>query len=158
MAVEPTEPTRMTGKRPWYADRKEAIARMAKARAAKGKGTRVTKPRSSFISYPGNGNTPAARRFRDLLKGFVSDMGLTEKELTPTQKMQLRHAALIAVQIETLQAKLANGEHLGSKPTRNQIALQNSLDRKLWCLGIGKRRRQDFEVDALDYAEKDDLA
>jgi hypothetical protein len=69
-------------------------------------------------------------------------MGAVDEDLSDTQKMQVRHAALLAVQIEELQTKLANGQPMGSKPMANLIKLQNSLARQLWQLGLGKRRRK----------------
>jgi hypothetical protein len=79
------------------------------------------------------------RRFVDVALGLVRDLGLADSDLTNSLKLKIRSAALTVCNIEVLQAKLARGEQADLLALTR---MQNSLDRKLWGLGIGQRRRQ----------------
>jgi hypothetical protein len=110
------------------------------------------KASNSIFSFPGNGRSAGARRFRDLLVGMLRDLGLTESQLADSLKMQLRSAALTAVQIEGLQARAMKGEAID---VWSLVRQQNLLNRMLWQIGLGRRRRTTLTPEApLDYAAR----
>jgi hypothetical protein len=56
------------------------------------------KTSNSIYLLPGvDGRSAIARRFRDLIRGWLDELALTERDLTNTQRLQLRHTALLAV-------------------------------------------------------------
>jgi hypothetical protein len=60
----------------------------------------VAKTSNSIFLLPCvDGHSPTARRFRDLIRGWLDDLGLAERDLTNTQRLQLKHAALLAVRL-----------------------------------------------------------
>ena len=93
------------------------------------------------------------RRFVDVALGLVRDLALADADLTAALKLKIRSAALTVCNIELLQAKLARNEQVDLLALTR---MQNTLDRKLWGLGIGPRRRPDLgqTEDPLDYAAR----
>jgi hypothetical protein len=81
------------------------------------------------------------RRFVDVALGLVRDLALADADLTAALKLKIRSAALTVCNIELLQAKLARNEQIDLLALTR---MQNTLDRKLWGVGIGPRRRQDL--------------
>lgn len=124
-----------------HVERARTDARKLKAKAS-----------NSIFAFPGNGRTAAARRYRDLVAGMLKDLAVAEQDLGDSAKLQLRNTALLAVTIEQAQADAMRG-----KPV-DMIWLLRAhgvLGRKLWALGLGKRRRKTLTPeDALDVAQR----
>jgi hypothetical protein len=59
----------------------------------------------------GNWNSPWQRRYRDLMAGHISDLG-GQDQLSVAQLSLCRRAAALEVELERLEAKLANGEEV----------------------------------------------
>jgi hypothetical protein len=84
-----------------------------------------------------DGRSSVARRYRDVVRGLLADMGADEDQLTATAKVQVRTPGLLAIQVERLQHRALSGETIdGLDLTRKQ----NTLNRLLWALGIGRRK------------------
>jgi hypothetical protein len=111
---------------------------------------------NNLFHLPGfHGKSEVGRRYRDLVRGFLADMGLDEAaDLADTLKLQIRNTAMLALNAERLQARAAQGEAVDLLAL---IRMQNSLARALnnmWALSVGKRKGQTFTPDdALDYAK-----
>ena len=82
-----------------------------------------------------DGRSALARRYRDLVATFTSDMGGDPSE---SQKQLIRRAASLSVWCEAVEVKLANGEEveIGSLTTA-----ANSLRRILQDIGLERRTR-----------------
>ncbi len=122
------------------ADLYRPLSRRATARA------RIT---NHIDMLPGiNGNAPAARRFRDLVGDFVSDLG--GLELCSTIKLGLiRRLAAVTVQVELLEADVING-----KPVEAHVLCQlaSTALRLSQRLGLERVAREVRPPDPLDYA------
>jgi hypothetical protein len=84
-----------------------------------------------------DGRSAEARRYRDLVEGFVADFGSQkpgERELA-----LIRQAAALTVQTEALQVKIVRGEDLDLEQLTR---LTNVLTRTLKELGLRKRRAE----------------
>jgi hypothetical protein len=126
------------------------IERPAKPRPS----TLNTKACNDWLALDGVDNrTGFARRFRDLAVRLVRDLGLDDLDAVGDSiKLQIRSAALLAVQVEQLQAQTARGDDVDLSLL---VKMQNSLARSLWALGLGKRKRQDLTpADALQAAAR----
>jgi hypothetical protein len=97
---------------------------------------------NDLFTLPGHdGRSATARRYRDVVRGMLRDLGRDQHELPNAAKLQVRIAASTAVQIEHAQAHALHGQPVDQF---NLIRMQNTLSRMLWALGLGKRRRQDL--------------
>jgi hypothetical protein len=109
------------------------------------------KASNSIFAFPGRGTSTPARRFRDLVAGMLADLGVAEGDLAESTKLQIRNAALTAVQVELAQAEAMSGKAVD---TLALIRMQNTLARALWMLGLSKRRRSTLEPgDPISYAK-----
>jgi hypothetical protein len=109
------------------------------------------KASNSIFAFPGNGRTSAARRYRDLIVGWLNEIGVTEAKLSDGAKLQLRTCAMLAVQLEQDQARALNGAEIDPLQIVRQA---NLLNRMLWALNLTPRKRQDLgPTDPLDYAD-----
>jgi acetolactate synthase small subunit len=82
-----------------------------------------------------DGRSAIARRYRDLVEGFVADFGSQkpgERELA-----LIRQAAALTVQTEVLQVKIVRAEDIDLEQLTR---LTNVLTRTLKELGLQKRR------------------
>lgn len=82
-----------------------------------------------------DGRSALARRYRDLVATFTSDMGGDPSE---SQKQLIRRAASLSVWCEAVEVRLANGEEvdIGSLTTT-----ANSLRRILQDIGLDRRTK-----------------
>lgn len=82
-----------------------------------------------------DGRSALARRYRDLVATFTSDMGGDPSE---SQKQLIRRAASLSVWCEAVEVRLANGEDvdIGTLTTA-----ANSLRRILQDIGLERRTR-----------------
>ena len=71
--------------------------------------TRSAVSNGSRILEGVDGRSPGARRFKDLVAAFVSDLG-GDSHLNAAQRVTLRNAAAISLRLEQLQAAIARGE------------------------------------------------
>jgi hypothetical protein len=98
---------------------------------------------NDLLVLPGcDGRSARARRYRDIVRGLLEDLGVTEADLTATQRVQVRRAATLAVDIE-------QGE--GTLPRDEPIRMEGHLERKLWALGLSRRKRPDLGPDLTRY-------
>jgi hypothetical protein len=110
------------------------------------------KATNSIFAFPGNGRTSAARRYRDLVVGWLGELGVTEDKLSDGAKLQLRTCAMLAVQLEQDQARALKGEEIDPLQIVRQA---NLINRLLWTLGLVPRKRADLgPTDPLHYAEQ----
>jgi len=122
-------------------------------------GVQVARPSPSHRSKTDNdlfnlpagidGRSSTARRFKDVLRGFVAELGGQDK-LDATRRLQVRNAAMLAVKVEQLtEASLTCNV--------DQLALvrqTNNLRRMLRDLGIAVSRPRRAAPDPLSYARK----
>lgn len=82
-----------------------------------------------------DGRSALARRYRDLVATFTSDMGGDPSE---AEKQLIRRAASLSVWCEAVEVRLANGEEvdIGTLTTA-----ANSLRRILQDIGLDRRQR-----------------
>lgn len=110
----------------------------ATARAAVSNGTRILNGV--------DGRSAIARRYRDLVAALADELG-GEAGLNEPQRIMVRQAAGLAVQAETLQATIVNGEGVDLEEL---VRVGNVLTRALKMLGIRSRAR-DSEPDLAAY-------
>jgi hypothetical protein len=79
-----------------------------------------------------NGNSRPARRFREIATALARDLG-GEAALGEAAKLQVRHAAAVAVQLEGLQEQIIRGEAIDLEQLTR---LANVHSRALKDLGI----------------------
>ena len=106
---------------------------------------------NDLFATPGlDGRCRAARRFKDILRGFVAELG-GQAILDPATRLQVRNAALLAVKVEFLQQEALTCDV-------DQLALvrqANNLRRMLRDLGIScSRQRSSTPEHPLDYAAR----
>ena len=85
-----------------------------------------------------DGRSVIARRYRDVAIALADDLGGQEKLGEPT-KILVRQAAALAVQVESLQAKIVAGEDIDLEQLTR---LSNVLGRTLQRLGLKKPARK----------------
>jgi hypothetical protein len=110
---------------------------------------------NSIFRLPGlNGNSRAGRRHRDAIKAALADIGKAERELSETEREQVRTLGLLTLRLDALQERGLSGE-VNNELELGIVRLTNSLARLRWQLGIGKRRRNTLAPeDPLDYARR----
>jgi hypothetical protein len=84
-----------------YREKTPLVRRAPTARSAVSNGKRL------FIT--GDGNSPWARRWRDLVAGHISDMG-GPSQLSEGQISLIKHSAAIECELEAMEGKLSLGE------------------------------------------------
>ena len=84
-------------------NRSVSVARPARQRSA------VTNGRRSFVV--GDGNSPWARRHRDLAELYLDDLGPRET-LSEAEVSLAKRAATLAVELEAMEGKLSMGEEV----------------------------------------------
>jgi len=82
-----------------------------------------------------DGRSAAARRYRDLVAEFTSDIGGDPSE---AQKQLIRRAASLSVWCELVEVRLANGEDVDIGPLTTAA---NSLRRILQDIGLERRQK-----------------
>jgi hypothetical protein len=98
---------------------------------------------SLFAVHGLSGNSKAGRRFRDVCKAALVELGVSEAELSELQRDQVRSLALLQLRLDDLQAEAFNGK-ASSDLDLAIVRVSNSIARARWMLGIGPRRRQDL--------------
>jgi len=93
-----------------------------------------------------DGRSASARRFRDLVDSFVSELGGIDK-VGESEKATIRQAASLTLRCESLQADLVNGLPVDDE---QMVRLANVASRLLGKLGI--RRRQERPKTLAEYA------
>jgi len=106
-----------------------------------------TKTHNNIFALPAgvDGRSSTARRFREVLTGFVSELG-GQDQLDATKRLQVRNAAMLAVKVE----QLAEESLTCSVDQLALVRQTNNLRRMLRDLGISVARR---EVPKLTLAE-----
>jgi hypothetical protein len=101
-----------------------------------------------------DGRSSAARRFRDLVSAFITDMGGAD-QCSDIKLGLLRRLAAVTVQAEVLEAKMINGEavDIGTLCT-----LASTTVRLSQRLGLERRTRDITPPDPLQYALAHDEA
>src|SRR4029453_8911527 len=108
----------------------EAIDQTLKGKSSISNGTRL------FIDGL-DGRSALARRYRDLVAKFVSDLGGADGISAP-QRAIVRRAASLCVWCEAIEVRLAAGEEIEITP---YTTAANSLRRLLVDIGLERRAR-----------------
>jgi hypothetical protein len=108
----------------------DAIEQASKGKSAISNGTRL------FIDGL-DGRSALARRYRDLVGEFVSDLGGAEV-ISEAQRAIIRRAASLCVWCEAVEVRLAAGEEIEITP---YTTAANSLRRLLVDIGLERRAR-----------------
>lgn len=95
-----------------------------------------------------DGRTKAARRFRDLVEAYCSELGTDLARLTESQRTAVRQAAGVAVQCEQMQSAIVNGDAVDPEQL---VRLSNLLVRLLKNVGLGPNAGRDDEPDLSEY-------
>jgi hypothetical protein len=93
----------------------------------------VTNGRKLFVS--GDGRSPWARRYRDLIAGHLSDLGGPEN-VSAGQASLIRRAAALECELEAAEGRLASGENGNLSAFASAT---NSLRRLLATLGLERK-------------------
>jgi hypothetical protein len=108
----------------------------------------VTNGRRLFVI--GNGKSPWARRWRDLVEAHAGDIDHRGIEyLTTAQQSLVRRVATIEVQLEAVEGQLSEGK---AADLTAYASASGHLPRLLETLGIERRQPKDVTPDPLDYA------
>jgi hypothetical protein len=94
-----------------------------------------------------DGRTPAARRFRDLVTSYISDMGGIN-QCSEIRLGLLRRLAAVTVQSELLEARMVNGEVVDMSTL---CTLASTIVRLSQRLGLERRARELVVDDPLRY-------
>jgi hypothetical protein len=95
---------------------------------------------NSLFRLPGlNGNLRPGRRYRDVIKAAMADMGTTEDKLSESERETLRTLGLLTIRLDALQERA--GEDASELDELGIVRLANTLARLRKHLGIGPRRR-----------------
>jgi hypothetical protein len=81
-----------------------------------------------------DGRTASARRFRDIAQSLIDDLG---GDVSESQMLLVRQAAMTSLVVERLQASLVSG---GDADPELLIRLANTQTRSLQELGLGLKR------------------
>jgi hypothetical protein len=81
-----------------------------------------------------DGRTASARRFRDLAQSLIDDLG---GDVSESQLLLIRQAAMVGLTVERLQAVIVSG---GDADPELLIRLANTQTRSLQELGLGLKR------------------
>ncbi len=95
-----------------------------------------------------DGRSIFARRFRDLVRSFLEDLGGVENVSTGEVQL-IRRASAISCLCETLEVEMANGKPVDIE---RYNSLVNSLNRVLGSIGL-RRRPKNVTPDLRDYVE-----
>lgn len=98
------------------------------------------------------GNTPWARRFRDVYDQICADLG-TEDELSEAQKQIVRRCSLIAIACEKVECEAALGKVLDVATLDSYGRNASRLGRELQRLGL-KRVARDITPTVKAYAAR----
>ena len=93
-----------------------------------------------------DGRSSAARRFRDLVRGFIADQGGLDC-CSETKIVLLRRLAAVTVMAETIEARMVNGEDIDT----NKLCVLASVSVRL-AQRLGLERHMREVVDPLSYA------
>src|SRR5262245_6675143 len=93
-----------------------------------------------------DGRSSAARRFRDLVNGFISAQGGLDL-CSETKLARLRRLAAVTVMAESIEARLINGEPVDT----NRLCVLASTSVRL-AMRLGLERRMREVIDPLTYA------
>ena len=102
--------------------------------------SRVTNGKSLWLEKV-DGRRHEARRYRDILQGFVDELG-GAKKLTETQRQLARRAATLCVHGERLEAAFVQGEEID---TAEYCSFVNSMARIFVRLGLLPKANDDSE-------------
>ncbi|MGV8954685.1 MAG: hypothetical protein ACOH2M_26545 [Cypionkella sp.] len=94
-----------------------------------------------------DGRSPAARRFRDLVAAYCTDLGRAYEVLSEAERNTIRQAATCQLQSETLQAALVRGEKVETDQLVRLARLSMNL---LRTLGLGGPANNDNDEPDLD--------
>jgi len=100
-----------------------------------------------------DGRSAAARRFRDLVNAFISDMGGIE-ECSEIKLGLIRRLASIVVQSEIMEARMVAGANVD---IATLCTLASTTVRISSRLGLERRQRSVMAIDPLDYAREASL-
>jgi hypothetical protein len=114
---------------------------------------RPSRIRSAFTNDPlkirgVDGRSEVARRYRDVVRSIAADLGGLDT-LSEPQRIVIRQAGMLSVQIEQLQGKVVAGDVVDLEQS---IRLSNVLTRVLATLGLKKGNKPENGASALqDY-------
>jgi hypothetical protein len=83
------------------------------------------------------------RRYRDLIQAHLSDLG-GEAEVSEAEKVLVRRAAMLTLQLELLERRFAGNESGEASPAQIETYQRctNTLRRMLEALGLKRRARE----------------
>jgi hypothetical protein len=125
-------------------DRSPSISRSVTNRSAITNGTRL------FME--GDGRSPWARRWRDLVELHVADLGGIDN-VSEAEKAIIRRAATLICELERREAEFAVGEGASDIALEVYQRASNSLRRLLESTGL-KRRARDVTPTLADYLDE----
>ena len=102
--------------------------------------SRVTNGKSLWLEKV-DGRRHEARRYRDILQGFVDELGGVKK-LTETQRQLARRAATLCVHGERMEAAFVQGEEID---TGEYCAFVNAMARIFVRLGLLPKANDDTD-------------
>jgi hypothetical protein len=126
-------------------DHERVPARAKRPRSA------VTSGRKLFVE--GDPNSAWARRFADLVQGYISDAG-GRSILSQAQFALCKRAAGLECELEQMEGRMSLGQEINLDAYGRA---SSHLRRILETLGI-ERRPREIEVDPLDYAAREDAS
>jgi hypothetical protein len=125
-------------------DRSSGISRSVTNRSA------VTNGKRLFVE--GDGRSPWARRWRDLVELHVADLGGIDN-VSEAEKAIIRRAATLICELERREAEFAVGEGASDIALEVYQRASNSLRRLLESTGL-KRRARDVTPTLADYLDE----
>lgn len=96
-----------------------------------------------------DGRSQLARRYRDLVGEFTSDLGGSDR-LSEGERQLIRRAACLAIQCERAETSMAGGDDLD---LQNYVTASNALRRIVATLGL-QRRARDVTPSLSEYLAK----
>lgn len=108
--------------------------------------SQVTNGKKLFLR--GDGNSPWARRFRDLISLHCADLGGADR-LSEAQKQIIRRMAALAIQCEEAEARMSLGEEVDMV---RYASLSDTLHRMSKTLGLNRIAKQVDPVE--DYLKR----
>src|SRR5262245_39705305 len=106
---------------------------------------------NDLLALPGvDGRSSQARRYRDLVLGFLKALGLSAKDdIDDVLRELIRSTATFQLQLDDLNARqLAEPKADLAQAIK---ALANTINRQRWMLGLGRRKRPDLGHDLKNY-------
>jgi hypothetical protein len=110
---------------------------------------------NQIFRWPGDDQrTTEARRYRDIVRGLLADMGVEAGDLSDTTKTQVRNCALLTIQVDQLYAKVYGDRKPASRKVADLLVRQQALLLRLHIsLGVTPThpRQEDLPTSLADY-------